>query len=622
VTESGNGGGWSRRGISRRQARSWIRVGAAVATLGLIAAGCGGGKKTTAGTAEPSTTTSTVAATESTATTTPVSSEVPTAVSSGAVTTATVKGGQAATTTASKPMTTAAVNRTGVAPKSGISNVSAAPTTAPPSDVQPGGTLTFMQASGGNGDQNILKAANTGQTDAPTLFMLFDYLVYTDPATGQVVPQTAQSLTSTDGLVWTLKLKPNIKFTDDTPYDAAAVKFNIQRLQDPANAATRGAQAQLIKTMDVVDPVTLKMTLVAVNAVFPYSMGLIPFIGSPTAIQKQGNDDFVLNPVGAGPFVEQSNIPGSQKVLVRNPKYWNFPLPYVDKVIVKVVADESQRVNSYKAGEANVLTSSVATSKQAYDQAGAANAASVINGGEAFYMNTRQKPFSDPRARQAVTMAIDRADLIKVIDGGVLPAQNSMFHDHSPYYDSTIQQLPYDPTKAQQLFDALAADNGGPLAFDIGALSSTTGTHVAAAQYILGKLNTYRNVKVGQIQPMGSAAMTTTARGGKFSAVVYTGIWDDPDQGFTAEYDCNSILNYTGFCDTQVQNLIAEQRATLDANQRIADIKQMQKIINAAAPDWYFEPRTSWIFTSSNVQNVKLVNDGLFLFDRAWLKTR
>jgi peptide/nickel transport system substrate-binding protein len=80
---------------------------------------------------------------------------------------------------------------------------------------------------------------NSGSTDAPAGSAVFDMLVYRDLASSTVVPQTAQSLTSPDGLVWTLKLHPNIKFSEGTAYDAGAVKFTWQRRQDPKNAAAR-----------------------------------------------------------------------------------------------------------------------------------------------------------------------------------------------------------------------------------------------------------------------------------------------------------------------------------------------------------------------------------------------
>src|SRR5262249_11293553 len=133
-----------------------------------------------------------------------------------------------------------------------------------------------------------VRVTNSGASDGFLSDAVYDMLVYSDVKTGKIVPQTAESLISTDAVVWTLKLRPNIKFSDGTAYDAAAVKFNYLRLQDPANAANRAAQANLIGQMDVIDPLTLKITLKAKNAVFPVAMTLIPFIASPTAVQAQG----------------------------------------------------------------------------------------------------------------------------------------------------------------------------------------------------------------------------------------------------------------------------------------------------------------------------------------------
>src|SRR4051812_1267570 len=170
-----------------------------------------------------------------------------------------------ATTVRRSTATTAPKKAVNQAPTGGLTNVTSAPTTAPSKDIQPGGTITWLKSSEQLGWDPV-NISGAGSADGPAAFMLFDVLVYNDNRT--VVPQTADSLTSTDGQVWTLKLKSNIKFTDGTPYDAEAVKFNYLRLQDPNNKASRAAQANLIGSMDVVDPLTLKLTLKAKNAVF------------------------------------------------------------------------------------------------------------------------------------------------------------------------------------------------------------------------------------------------------------------------------------------------------------------------------------------------------------------
>jgi ABC-type transport system substrate-binding protein len=129
---------------------------------------------------------------------------------------------------------------------------------------------------------------NQAPSDGVIADSLYDMLFYNDVATGTIAPQTAESITSTDAITWTLKLRPNIKFSDGTAYDASAVKFNYLRLQDPANVAVRATQANLIATMTVTDPQTLGFTLKAKNALFPGALTLIPFVASPAAVQAQG----------------------------------------------------------------------------------------------------------------------------------------------------------------------------------------------------------------------------------------------------------------------------------------------------------------------------------------------
>ena len=141
--------------------------------------------------------------------------------------------------------------------------------------------------------------------------------------------------------MWTLKLRPNIKFTDGTPFDAAAVKFNWQRLQDPNQRALLAAKANQMQSMDVIDTTTLRITLKEKNAQFPNSVVLMSFIGSPTAIQQRGNQ-FAGNPVGAGSFQFKSWVRNSALTLVRNPNYWNAPLPYLDQIVFKPVSEEQR----------------------------------------------------------------------------------------------------------------------------------------------------------------------------------------------------------------------------------------------------------------------------------------
>jgi ABC-type transport system substrate-binding protein len=250
----------------------------------MTVAGCGGSsKKSQVSSATTSSTiqeTTTSAGGELTATTAPpVSSGV-----SPVVTPATT----ARATTAKKSSSTNATTPKGVTNViSGINNVAPTPTTAAPANIQPGGTITYAK-TGDIASLDPVKITNQAPSDGVIADSLYDMLFYNDVATGTIAPQTAESITSTDAITWTLKLRPNIKFSDGTAYDASAVKFNYLRLQDPANVAVRATQANLIATMTVTDPQTLGFTLKAKNALFPGALTLIPFVASPAAVQAQG----------------------------------------------------------------------------------------------------------------------------------------------------------------------------------------------------------------------------------------------------------------------------------------------------------------------------------------------
>jgi peptide/nickel transport system substrate-binding protein len=598
-------------------AKAFGRAVVALTALALVGVACGGTSKPKASVAT-STTETTAVGEQSTTTVAPAQE---TATSTTAAPTAT--GNTTATTRATAKKTATSTGKAVTVPPAkrtvtgGIGNVVAAPTTAPSKDVQPGGTLTWLQVSD-TGFVDPIRVQNFAASDGPIGAMLYDMLVYTDQSNGVVKPQTAQSLTSTDGLVWTLKLQPNIKFSDGTVYDASAVKFNWLRLQDPANAAARAAQANTIASMDVLDPLTLKLTLKDKNAVFPQTVATIPFIGSPAAIQAEGNDKFNSQPVGAGPFTLKSWTRDSNMVFVRNPNYWQAPRPYLDQVILRIVNDETQRVNTFLAGDANMMFTNQPASSAPLTKGGAVQYSATLNGGTNMYFNVRKKPFSDIRVRQAIAMAIDRTDINNVANGGVIPPMNSAFRETSPFYDPGILQLPYDPVKAQQLFDQFAADNGGPLTFTLTGFN--TGVYNVALPYIQAKLNSFRNVKVS-IVAEAAATHNTRLPNGDFEAALYAIPFDDPEPGWTGLFTCNAPATPSGYCNSNFDALAADQRQTLDPQKRIADIKDMQKIFYSDVPTFFFQRRVSWQFAAPNVQDVALANDGLPLIDRIWIKS-
>jgi peptide/nickel transport system substrate-binding protein len=305
-------------------------------------------------------------------------------------------------------------------------------------------------------------------------------------------------------------------------------------------------------------------------------------------------------------------------VFERNPGYWNAPQPYLDRVTITVVTDESQRVNTYTAGGADMVqigaASTVAQMRSAGN--GGVEVMNIQNGGSLLFLNTKKLPFSDIRARQALAYGIDRNDYVKTIDSGVLDPIDSLFRHDSPFYDPSLVEPAYDPAKAQQLIDAYVGDNG-PLNFTL--TSFPTEPYPTQAQYIQGVMNRYKNVKVNVIVEGLPAHLANCFSGNFDNACNAAVFWTDPEPAWTSVYTCDAKPNATGWCNSQFDKYVADNRATLNPNQRITDIKEAQRIFYSELPSISFDRRGAWKFHKPHLKNASFVNDNLVLLAGAWL---
>ncbi|MFI1462368.1 ABC transporter substrate-binding protein [Nocardia carnea] len=287
---------------------------------------------------------------------------------------------------------------------------------------------------------------------------IYGALLYYDAETREIVPGMAKSFSSTDGKVWTLKLRPGVTFTDGTPFDAAAVAFNWQRALDPSQLSPSRAAAQMID-WQVVDATTLRVTSAEVNYQLPYQLTEpLAFIGSPTAIERKGAD-FATAPVGAGPFVFRSWARGTELVLERNPDYWDSPRPYLDRFIYKTIPADDQRYNALQAGEVDVM---VVVSDKYADRARAAGLEIVQYaqlGGNGVRLNSRG-PLADSDLRTAIGKLIDNEQIRAAAFPGEQGAEYFVAEDQ-PLFDEAAKWPEKDVEGAQRLVDGYRARHGG-----------------------------------------------------------------------------------------------------------------------------------------------------------------
>src|SRR3989454_2444561 len=176
---------------------------------------------------------------------------------------------------------------------------------------------------------------------------------------GKFVPDAAESWQiSADALLYTFKLRRNALFHDGTKVDAAAVKFSIDRIMDPATKSGMRTFYASVHSVEVLDPHTVQIRLTQpyafmLHMLAGYRTGLV--IYSPAATQKytvedrkQGKPEAV---VGCGPFRLVEWVKGSHLVMDRFDKYFEPGLPYLDRVVIRVIKDPITEMAAFKAGE-------------------------------------------------------------------------------------------------------------------------------------------------------------------------------------------------------------------------------------------------------------------------------
>ncbi|MGA4545682.1 ABC transporter substrate-binding protein [Uniformispora flossi] len=480
-----------------------------------------------------------------------------------------------------------------------------------------GGAVTIPLATESRG-LDPFTASYTGSADSSRMAALYDFLVYLDPADGKVKPRIAESLTpDATGAVWTLKIKPNVKFSDGTPYDAAAVKANWDANNDPAmNSIHRVNMAGV--TSEVTGPLELKVTLAKPSLNFDRNVvNGLTYIASPTAF-KADPKGFAGKPVGAGPFVLKEWVRGNRQTLVRNPTYWQAGLPKLDQVTFTVISDATQLLNTLGNGQADITVTSNAEADDIAKTKHLEALTTPVYGGQYFLMNTRRAPFDDPRARRALAMALDSPAMMKTLYGDNIKAADSVFKENSPLVDPAVPAQPaYNQAEAQKLFDELAAE-GKPVRFTYLTQQNTNARKTA--EYMQSRLNQYKNVSM-EIEAVEVGAYITKGLVNRDFQAQNFGMWlVDPDPGIDSLYRSTSPTNYSGYNNPAADAALDKARAASTEEARRAAYTELVKITAQDVPLFVWQEAVTVIVYRSTVTGVTMVNDGAMLMDQVGLK--
>jgi len=269
------------------------------------------------------------------------------------------------------------------------------------------------------------------------------------------IDETAKTLT--------FHLQEGVTFHDGTPFNAEAVRANVQLLID----SQRLANGQYVDSIEVVDEYTFRYNL---NALFTPQMMLHSYgynlltMFSPTALEDNGKEWAVSNYVSTGPFKFDSFERDVSLKMVRYDDYWRGdPYPYLDAIEIIFVADVTIASTKFQAGEGDAVSG--LSLKEAIDLEKMGYKLIPQIGG--FYSDlipdtkSEGSIFKNQKVREAIEYAIDRDGLAAALGYGKGVAVKSLGPRGSQGYDPNFQIREYDPQKALDLL----AEAGYPEGF-------------------------------------------------------------------------------------------------------------------------------------------------------------
>jgi peptide/nickel transport system substrate-binding protein len=487
-----------------------------------------------------------------------------------------------------------------------------------------GGTLTF----GLENDVSNLDPMLSGLfVDRNIHYAMYDSLVRVNTK-GEIIPWLAEKwTTSSDGKTITFNLRQGVKYHDGTTFDAASVKWNIERYINTKGSSRTGDLGS-VASVDVVDTNTVKFNLKSAFA--PLLAALVDRAGmmvSQKVVDAMGAD-FTLKPfkAGTGPFVLTEAVKNDHYTLEKNPNWWGTDdkgnkLPFLDKIIVKPILDGDVRLTNLRTNEVQVINllagKDVPATKSdptlTYQEVGSFAWSSMIPNEAPNFI------FNEKRYVKAVAMAIDRQE---ILDKG--PTQGNLgLVGYGPIapahfaYDANFKPWPKaDPDGAKKL---VAEVGKGQLKFEL-LVSSGDAAILQLAQLIKAELE--KADIIADIKTQLFNDIVTLQQSHKHLGMTLIG-WSgrlDPDGNSYDFVVTGKTNNDSSYSNTKVDELMNQQRTESDPAKRKTLLQQAQQIfvVDDPARVW-FQFGISPLVTTKAVTGMQAYADRIPRFETAQL---
>ena len=295
---------------------------------------------------------------------------------------------------------------------------------------------------------------------------LFETLVY-QGEDNKIEPWLATEWeVSEDQKSYTFKLREGVKFHDGTDFNAEVVKYNFDRVFDPATKALFAASyMEMLESVEVVDEYTVKFILSNPSATFITLLAHSNFSIVSQEAAEQTGDQFGLHPVGTGPFQFVEAVENDRVVLERNENYHGvYPFAdhegtaYLEKLIFNIVPEEATRIGSVQSGQIKAAETVPPQDILTIEKNAQLKLWEAESGGLPYtiFINNSNPPWDDVKTRQALRASIDVESIVNTLYLGTYERAWSPLTPSAFGYDASLENKEsFDVEKANALFDEL-----------------------------------------------------------------------------------------------------------------------------------------------------------------------
>ncbi len=463
---------------------------------------------------------------------------------------------------------------------------------------------------------------------------IFDDLIKRDNETLEFKPKLAESWEiSEDKLTYTFKLRQNVKWHDGKPFTADDVVFSFEKIMDKKVLSPHlKVYYKEIKSVEKLDDYTVRFIYAR-----PYFKAL-EFVGGIPILPKhmfQDGKDFNQHPtnrkpIGNGPyrFIEWKT--NQKVVLTRNEDYWDKKnIPAIKKILFKVIADDTVAFESLKKGDLDYAglrpIQYVKMTDTPHFKDNFIKHKYYTPNYSFIGWNLRRPYFADKQVRKALTLLVNRQDIVDKLRFGLDKLVSGPFWFQGYENDPNIQPLPYNIQEAKNLLEASGwkdSDgdgtldkkmNGKKIDFEFTFLLPQRDFSKQLAA-IVQKDFSRAGIKVN-IQISEWAAFTRRLNTRDFDAVSLAwsfGLDQDPYQVWhSSQAEIKSGSNFIGFKNAEADKILEEARTVFDKEARTQLYNRFHQIIHEEQPYTFLFSGASLLARHKRFTNVKVYKLGM-----------